>query len=289
MSMFTTQAQPPVDPNKQKNAPATTNKQTNIVDVEPMPVVIPGSSNVPTYSLGDDFQFTARPVDVGRTTAGIGANRLGPEIYQDKYFQRRGNQMVYVGPGLVDGNGVIKRNPYDPSNITTEAYRYLASMDRGQRIERLNFFADRGLYDGGKPTTSTFDSRDLNATAQYLLSLNRWGVTDDIGLAYLKNEFPGGQAAGGRTVRVTAKEDITKVLAEESFRQLGRPLTPKEVRDAVQFVQSRERQAAMGGVEQAPALSTLTEQAVGRGRQTETQVEGFRTLADLLERAVGGA
>lgn len=259
-----------------------------IVNVGEMPTVVPRTTNLPTYSLGDDFQFTARPVNVQRTTASIGVNRLAPEIYQDKYFTRRGNQMVYVGPGLVDGNGVVQRNPYDPSNITTEAYRYLASLDRGARIERLNFFADRGLYDGGKPTTSTFDSRDLNATAQYLLSLNRWGVTDDIGLAYLKTEFPGGQMRGGRTVRVTAKEDIAKVLAEESFRQLGRPLTNKEVREAVQFVQSRERQAAMGGTEQAPSLSTLTEMAVGQGRETERKVEGFRTLADLLERAIGG-
>lgn len=264
--------------------PVDQNQTTSIVNVEPMPTVIAGSTNLPTYSLGPDFQFTERVVTPGATAlAGTSA------IYGQNYFVKRGTKTYYKGPGLVNGNGVIDRDPYDPSNITTEAYRYLASLDRGARIERLNFFADRGLYDGGKPTTSTFDSRDLNATAQYLLSLNRWGVTDDIGLAYLKNEVPGGQAAGGRTVRVTAKEDITKVLTEESFRQLGRPMTPKEVREAVQFVQSRERQAAMGGAEQAPALSTLTEMAVGQGRETERKVEGFKNLADLLERAIGGA
>ena len=273
MSMTPSKTPPPVDQNQ----------TTSIVKVEPMPTVIAGSTNLPTYSLGPDFQFTERVVTPGALAlAGTSA------IYGQNYFVKRGTKTYYKGPGLVDGNGVIKRDPYDPSNITTEAYRYLASLDRGARIERLNFFADRGLYDGGKPTTSTFDSRDLNATAQYLLSLNRWGVTDDIGLAYLKNEVPGGQAAGGRTVRVTAKEDITKVLAEESFRQLGRPMTPKEVREAVQFVQSRERQAAMGGAEQAPALSTLTEQAVAQGREPEVQLEGFRTLADLLERSLGG-
>jgi hypothetical protein len=273
MSMMSNKTPPPVDPNK----------GAGIVDVEPMPTVIAGSKNLPTYSLGDDFQFTERVVSPG-SMALAGTS----PIYGQNYFVKRGFRTYYRGPGLVDGNGVIRRDPYDPSNITTEAYRYLAAMDRGERIERLNFFADRGLYDGGKPTTSTFDSRDLNATAQYLLSLNRWGVTDDIGLAYLKNEVPGGQAGGGRTIRVTAKEDITKVLTEESFRQLGRPMTPKEVREAVQFVQSRERQAQMGGAEQAPALSTLTEMAVGRGRKTETDLEGFRTLADLLERALGG-
>ena len=260
------------------------NTPTTIVDTEPMPPVVLGSSNLPTYSLGPDFQFTERVVTPGATAlAGTSP------IYGQNYFVQRGSKTYYKGPGLVDGNGVIKRDPYDPSNITTEAYRYLAGLDRGERIARLNFFADRGLYDGGKPTTSTFDSRDLNATAQYLLALNRWGVTDDIGLAFLQTEVPGGQAAGGRTIRVTAKEDITKVLTEESFRQLGRPMTPKEVREAVQFVQSRERQAQMGGAEQAPALSTLTEMAVGRGRETERKVEGFRNLADLLERAIGGA
>lgn len=273
MSMMRTNTPPPVNPNA----------GAGIVDIEDMPPVLPRSTNLPTYSLGEDFQFTARPVTSG-ATALIGTS----PIYSQDYFVQQGGKTYYRGPGLVDGDGVIKRDPYDPYNINTEAYRYLASMDRAQRIERLNFFADRGLYDGGKPTTSTFDSRDLNATAQYLLALNRWGVTDDIGIAYLKNEVPGGQVRGGRTIRVTAKEDITKVLTEESFRQLGRPLTPKEVRDAVSFVQQRERQAQMGGAEQAPALSTLTEQAVSTGRESETQLEGFRNLADLIERALGG-
>jgi hypothetical protein len=273
MSMIPSRTTPPVDPN-----------QGGIVDIEPIPQVVVGSRNLPTYSLGPDFQFTERAVTPG-ATALVGTS----PIYGQNYFVQRGAKTYYRGPGLVDGNGVIKRDPYDPSEINTEAYRYLASLDRGERIARLNFFADRGLYDGGKPTTSTFDSRDLNATSQYLLALNRWGVTDDIGLAFLQTEIPGGQMGGGRTIRVTAKEDITKVLTEESFRLLGRPMSAKEVREAVQFVQSRERQAAMGGAEQAPALSTLASAAVGRGRESERKVEGFRNLADLLERAIGGA
>ena len=79
------------------------------------------------------------------------------------------------------------------------------------------------------------------------------------------------------------------MLREESFRQLGRAMTPQEVRDAVQFVQSRERQAAMGGAEQGASLGTLTTQAVQQGRGEEVKLEGFRTLADLIERAFGGA
>jgi hypothetical protein len=260
-----------------------------IVDTDPIPTVLPGGTSLPRYSLGADFQFTARPVDVQKTTVSAAANRLNPTTYADKYFQRQGNRMVYVGPGLVDGNGVIKREPYDPANIDTEAYRFLAGKGRGDRIAFLNTLADRGLYDGGKPSSSTFDAKDINAVSQYLLELNRWGVTEDIGLAYLANEYPGGQARTGRTVRVTAKEDLQTVLRDESFRQLGRSMTPQEVRDAVQFIQTRERQAAMGGTEQVPATSTLVTQAVGRGRQEEVQVEGFRTLADLIERALGGS
>jgi hypothetical protein len=65
-------------------------------------------------------------------------------------------------------------------------------------------------------------------------------------------------------------------------------MTPQEVREAVQFVQSRERQSA-GGTEQAASLGTLAEQAVVRGRQEDVELEGFRTLADLVERAFGGA
>ena len=259
---------------------STNETDTFGVDIEPMPGV---TSQQSKYSLGPDFQFTERPVTQG-SLALIGTQ----DYYGQQYFVQKGNKVFYKGPGLVDGNGVIKRQPYDPSNITGEAYRFLANKGRGERLAFLNTIADRGLYDGGKPSTSTFDGKDLNATAQYLLALNRYGVTEDIGLAYLTNEYPGGQAATGRTVRVTAKEDITSVLREESFRQLGRTMTPQEIRDAVQFVQSRERQAPYGA-EQAPALSTLTQQAVGRGREDEVKLEGFRTLADLVERAFGGS
>jgi hypothetical protein len=251
------------------------------VEIEPMPgLSISGGSK---YSLGPDFQFTERPVSEG-SRALIGTQ----DYYGNQYFVQRGKQTFYKGPGLVDGNGVIKRPPYDPSNILGEAYRFLASKGRGERISLLNTIADRGLYDGDKPSARTFDSKDINATAQYLLELNRWGVTEDVGLAYLTREYPGGQVSTGRTVRVTAKEDITKVLTDESFRLLGRTMTPQEVREAVQFVQSRERQAA-GSTEQAASLGTLAEQAVVRGRQEDVELEGFRTLADLIERAYGGA
>lgn len=254
-----------------------------IVDIEPMPTVTTGTSGTPRYSLGSDFQFTERPV-----TQGSLALAGTQDYYNQQYFVQRGNKTYYKGPGLVDGNGVIKRAPYDPYNLDTEAYRFLASKGRGERLALLNTLADYGLYEGGKPSLTTFDGKDLEATQKYLLELNRWGVTEDVGLAYLKNEYPGGQASTGRTVRVTAKEDIQTVLRDESFRQLGRSMTPQEVREAVQFVQARERQAAYG-TEQAPALGTLATQAVTRGREEEVQVEGFRTLADLFERAFGGA
>ena len=251
---------------------------------EQMPDVTGPSVSQPRYSLGPDFQFTERPVTQG-SLALVGTQ----DYYGEQYFVQRGNKTFYKGPGLVDSKGVIARQPYDPANIDTEAYRFLASKGRGERLAFLNTLADYGLYDGGKPSTSTFDSRDLNATSQYLLELNRWGVTEDVGLSLLANEYQGGQARTGRTIRVTAKEDIQAVLREESFRQLGRTMTPQEVRDAVAFVQARERQAAMGGAEQGAALGTLTTQAVQRGRQDEVQLEGFRTLADLVERAFGGS
>lgn len=255
-----------------------------IVDVEPMPTVAPRTGGVPRYSLGADFQFTERPVTQG-SLALVGTQ----DYYGQQYFVQRGGKTYYKGPGLVDGSGVIKRAPYDPYNLDTEAYRFLAGKGRGERLALLNTLADYGLYEGGKPSLTTFDGKDLEATSKYLMELNRWGVTEDIGIAYLKNEYPGGQARTGRTVRVTAKEDIQTVLREESFRLLGRTMTPKEVREAVRFVQSRERQAAMGGVEQGASLGTLTTQAVQQGRGEEVKLEGFRTLADLVERAFGGA
>jgi hypothetical protein len=104
MSMIPSRTTPPVDPN-----------QGGIVDIEPIPQVVVGSRNLPTYSLGPDFQFTERAVTPGATAlAGTSP------IYGQNYFVQRGAKTYYRGPGLVDGNGVIKRDPYDPSEINTK-------------------------------------------------------------------------------------------------------------------------------------------------------------------------
>ena len=245
---------------------------------EPMPTL--GVTG--TYSLGPDFQFGDRPVTPAATAL---AGTSG--LYDKKYFVNKQGKTYYRGPALVDGSGLIARDPYDTTNLRGEAYRYLASLDVGTRKARLNELYDRGLFDNGRPSSTGLMSNDLQAAEQYLLYLNQKGVTDDVGIAFLRQEFPGGQAASGRTIRVTSKADIDKVVRDESFRLLGRPLTAQEARDAVSFIQMRERQSA-GGAEQATTLGTLAEQAVGRGRQDEVQVEGFRTLADLLEQALGG-
>lgn len=235
-----------------------------------------------TYSLGPDFQFADREVAPSATAL---AGTTG--LYDQKYFVNKQGKTYYRGPALVNGSGIIARDPYDTTNLRGEAYRYLASLDVTTRKARLSELYDRGLFDNGRPSSTGLMSNDLQAAEQYLLYLNQKGVTDDIGIAFLRQEYPGGQAATGRTIRVTAKADIEKVIREESFRLLGRPLTAQEAREAVGFIQARERQSA-GGAEQTTSLGTLAEQAVGRGRQEEVQVEGFRTLADLLEQALGG-
>ena len=74
MSMIPSRTTPPVDPN-----------QGGIVDIEPIPQVVVGSRNLPTYSLGPDFQFTERAVTPG-ATALVGTS----SIYGQNYFVQRG-------------------------------------------------------------------------------------------------------------------------------------------------------------------------------------------------------
>ena len=247
----------------------------------------PSTQDTGTFTLPQTYSFEKRKVAPSTVT------KVGSEpLLNEKYFTTSGRDLYYSGPKLVDQNGNIDRDAYGGSSekLSNESYQFLSSIsDPAERRAFLNDLYDRGLYGSSKPSKSMFDSADREAVGYYLLAMDRYGTTAKAGLGLFRQEYPGGQAAGGRTVRVTAKEDITKVLTEESFRLLGRPMSAKEVREAVQFVQSRERQAAMGGSEQAPALSTLASAAVGRGRESERKVEGFRNLADLLERAIGGA
>ena len=258
------------------------------ITFEPRPPVITGGAD--SFALPSTYQFQPRQV-VPSTQALVGTApgyeqdffkpTVGPvPVGQDKF-------LLYTGPRLVNERGVITRGQYDPD----EAYGILASIrNKAERMTLQQELYARGLYGGSKPSVGGFESEDIAAMRQYLLLANRYGVTADgltsPALAYLRSEFQPVERSGGPRVRVSSKEDINEVLRGESFRLLGRALTPAEVREAVAYVQQTQAQKQMTG-QDVPALSTLTGMAVGEGRQQEVQVQGAARAAAVLERLLG--
>lgn len=237
-----------------------------------------------TFTLPQTYSFEKRKVAPSMVT------KIGSEaLLDEKYFTTSGRDLYYSGPKLVDENGNIDRDAYGGSSekLSNESYQFLASIqDPAERRAFLNDLYDRGLYGSSKPSKSMFDSVDREAVGYYLLAMDRYGTTAKAGLGLFRQEYPGGQAGGGVRVKVTAREDVEKVLREESLKLLGRAMTPAEVRQAVQFVQGQQVQRATAGMD-VPSLGTQAELAVQQGRGTEVAVQGAARVAQVLERLIG--
>lgn len=244
----------------------------------------PSTQDTGTFTLPQTYSFEKRKVAPSMVT------KVGSEaLLDEKYFTTSGRDLYYSGPKLVDQNGNIDRDAYGGSSekLSNESYQFLASIQNpAERRAFLNDLYDRGLYGSSKPSKSMFDSVDREAVGYYLLAMDRYGTTAKAGLGLFRQEYPGGQAGGGVRVKVTAREDVEKVLREESLKLLGRAMTPAEVRQAVQFVQGQQVQRATAGMD-VPSLGTQAEMAVQQGRGTEVAVQGAARVAQVLERLIG--
>ena len=244
----------------------------------------PSTQDTGTFTLPQTYSFEKRKVAPSMVT------KVGSEpLLDEKYFTTSGRDLYYSGPKLVDENGNIDRDAYGGSSekLSNESYQFLASIqDPAERRAFLNDLYDRGLYGSSKPSKSMFDSVDREAVGYYLLAMDRYGTTAKAGLGLFRQEYPGGQTGGGVRVKVTAREDVEKVLREESLKLLGRAMTPAEVRQAVQFVQGQQVQRATAGMD-VPSLGTQAELAVQQGRGTEVAVQGAARVAQVLERLIG--
>lgn len=243
-----------------------------------------GTEQGGVFTLPTTYSFEKRKV-VSGTEALIGTE----PAYDPKYFTKRGTSLYYSGPKLVNEKGVIDRDAYGGSSekLNTEAYQFIASISNvAERRAFLNELYDRGLYGSSKPSVSMFDTQDREAVGMYLLTMDRYGVTASAGRGLFRQEYPGGQVGRKVSIRVTAKEDIDKVVREESLRLLGRSLTPQEAREAIQYVQTQQVQRASAGMD-VPQLTTQAEMAVQQGRGTEVAVQGAARMAQILERLIG--
>lgn len=217
------------------------------------------AENQPPF--GEDFTYTPR------TITGI-KKGLEQVVFPD--VKRTGSAdrpMRYSGHMLVDGNGVVVRNPYNPTKEARAELTRITGTAAGATI--LNLLASRGFYGNSQPSITAlqgtrFESKDLQAMEDLLYYANSRGYTWEPLMQELM-VAPATQPVGrgGVSVRVTSEEDLGVYLRDEAFRQLGRNLTKAELAQAIQNIQNQQRQRAMSR-QDAPSPSVAAREQVGQ-------------------------
>jgi hypothetical protein len=194
------------------------------------------------------------------------------------------NQLVYVGPSLVDENNNIVRVSYsdDGSDIGPEYWNLQTDADRSlllKTAQRLGYYGD------GKPSDVAVkgfglqneDKRAIQDLLDFSVGLGRtWKAVAGMvagGVIAVGNVSSG----GGRAYSTVSKKDAEQALTEASFRYLGRALTKNEINAAVQRIQAEERAAAMGRTEDPASLSVAAKgqvEAISPAEATAYKVGG---------------
>ena len=151
----------------------------------------------------------------------------------------------YTGPFLVDENG------RKTTNILTDITTSKAStvlffqelQESGQAQAVIQDLYKRGFYQGRKPSDLTLAGNglgdtDMNAIQTYIYQANQKGLTPK---AYMKDmmALPAAASTSGASGPSITTTEAVRYLREESFAQLGRPLTGPEIAAAVSFVKSQ--------------------------------------------------
>lgn len=193
-------------------------------------------------------------------------------------------RLGYTGTKLVDRNGTIARDQYDPSR---EAYSFLAQMNSGERLSFLNALQSRGLIGKGD-VSARFTSRNIGATAEFLMYANSRGATGDValGLFLADPNIPATGGGGGR-IRTTPKEDLRAVFRETTRKYLGREVSATEIEKFVNSYTRREISEARGG-ETAPSAATAAEVMVQQQFGEEAQAMRAVNFANIIEQKIKG-
>jgi hypothetical protein len=186
----------------------------------------------------------------------------------------------YVGQGLVDSKGVIRRGQYDEG----EAYAELTKMTAGERRAFLNRFAALGLYGNSKPSLSGFEDRDLSVVREAMRVANAEGYTLDVTQSILATKYPKAEGTG-RRIRTSPKADLRAVFKRTAGELLGRQLSDTEVERFVKAYTGMEVTEQKGGAV-APSAQVAAEGQIMRRQGTEAAAVGALQLAKIMEQKI---
>jgi hypothetical protein len=236
-----------------------TNPQPPDQDFQQLLAQAAGQSQENAPPFGEDFPYAPR------TITGV-KKGLEQIVFPD--VKRTGSAdrpMRYTGHMLVDGNGVVIRNPYNPSKESRTELTRIAGTAAGANL--LNLLASRGFYGKSTPSAGAlqgtrFEAKDLQAMEDLLYYSNSRGYTWEPLVQELMVMPSTARTGGGVSVRVTSAEDLGVYLRDEAFRQLGRNLTKNELQQAIQNIQNQQRERAMSS-QDAPSPAVAARQQVG--------------------------
>lgn len=221
---------------------------------------------------GSAVEYETPNVAGGRTRAGVAPSASSPIA-----------RLGYTGTKLVDRNGTIARDQYDPSR---EAYSFLAEMNSGERLSFLNALQSRGLIGKGD-VSARFTSRNIGATAEFLMYANSRGATGDVALGLFLADPNIPATGGGGRIRTTPKEDLRAVFRETTRKYLGRDVSAAEIEKFVNSYTTREISEARGG-ERAPSAATAAEVMVEQRFGEEAAAVGALDLFNIIEQKIKG-
>jgi hypothetical protein len=217
------------------------------------------------------FSRTVRPKIIGGT--------IDPSYYE-----------TYVRGGvLFDDDGKVAGRQYDftdPFVVAKEMYK-LSTADRirvSKELERIGWYGNSKVSDalmGGLGWTDT----DEKVWSQ-LLDISNKTQRPWSSIVGTLGTFASVTTGVGTTIRVTSDEDAMAYAREAFFSRLGRAPTKKELADAIDFIQNKERSAVRAG-QQVPSSQLSAERFAQTTDPTSATTWGLGNAIAMAMNALG--
>jgi len=196
---------------------------------------------------------------------------------------------TYVqGPVLINSKGQIAGQAYDeedPFSVARELYK-LSTDERvrvSKELQRVGWYGNRKVSEAMKEGLGwTPDDEVVWRKLLNLSNINQRPWDEMVGLlgtfASVKED--------GTTVRVTSDEDAMAYAREAFFSKLGRAPNKKELAEAIDFIQNKERSAVAAG-QQMPSSQLTASKFAGQADPTASVSYGLGNAISLAFQALG--
>jgi len=192
------------------------------------------------------------------------------------------------GPVLFDNDGRIAGQAYDledPFVVAREMYKLTTDqrIQVSKELERVGWYGNRKVSEAMKQGLGwTPEDESVWARLLNLSNVNQKTWSDMVGLL---GSFAT-VSEGGPSVRVTSDEDAMAYAREAFFSKLGRAPNKKELAEAIDFIQNKERAAVASG-QQMPSTALTAGKFAEQTDPTAKTTWGLGNAIALALQALG--